>query len=49
MHDAFRDVEFGDSLRLEFFPESDHLFTPGKERARLRAVIKDWLAGLSPT
>jgi pimeloyl-ACP methyl ester carboxylesterase len=48
MHDAFRDVEFGNSLELEFFPESDHLFTPSKERARLGAVIRDWLAALSP-
>lgn len=49
MHDSFRDVEFGNSLRLEFFPESDHLFTPSGERARLGAVIRDWLAALSPT
>jgi pimeloyl-ACP methyl ester carboxylesterase len=48
MHDAFRGVEFGNSLRLEFFPESDHLFTPSGERARLGAVIRDWLDAASP-
>jgi pimeloyl-ACP methyl ester carboxylesterase len=49
MHDAFRGVEFGNALRLEFFPESDHLFTPSRERVRLGAVITDWLAAMSPT
>ncbi len=48
MHDAFRGVEFGDALRLEFFPESDHLFTPSRERAGLGAAIKDWLAAVPP-
>ncbi len=47
MHDAFRGVAFGDALKLEFFPESDHLFTAGRERARLGGIITDWLAATS--
>jgi hypothetical protein len=47
MQDAFRGVTFGDALKLEFFPESDHLFTAGRERARLSGVITDWLAATS--
>ncbi len=47
MHDAFRGVAFGDALKLEFFPESDHLFTAGRERTRLGGIITDWLAATS--
>ncbi|MEP6546412.1 MAG: alpha/beta fold hydrolase [Gammaproteobacteria bacterium] len=49
MRDAFRGVEFGNALKLEFLPESDHLFTAGRDRARLGTVITDWLAAKSPT
>ncbi len=43
MLDAFPEASAGGKLRLEFFPDSDHLFSGEKERARLLAVIADWL------
>ncbi|MBS0418903.1 MAG: alpha/beta fold hydrolase [Proteobacteria bacterium] len=43
MLDAFPEASAGGKLRLEFFPESDHLFSGEKERFRLRTVIGDWL------
>jgi alpha-beta hydrolase superfamily lysophospholipase len=42
--DAFPDVSFKDQLKLESFPDSDHLFTREKDRARLMRVIVDWLS-----
>jgi alpha-beta hydrolase superfamily lysophospholipase len=39
--DAF--PETGSSLRLEYFPESDHHFSPPLTRARLFRVIAEWL------
>jgi pimeloyl-ACP methyl ester carboxylesterase len=41
--DAFPEAAQGGGLRLEFFPESDHLFSRGDQRARLNGVIVDWL------
>jgi pimeloyl-ACP methyl ester carboxylesterase len=43
MLDAFPEASAGCQLRLEFFPESDHLFSGAEVRDRLRAVICDWL------
>ena len=43
MLDAFPEASAGGKLRLEFFPDSDHLFSGSKERDRLRDVISDWL------
>jgi len=43
MTDAFPEASAGGKLRLEFFPESDHLFSGEKVRSRLGAVICDWL------
>jgi pimeloyl-ACP methyl ester carboxylesterase len=43
MLDAFPEASAGGKLRLEFFPETDHLFSGERERARLREVISDWL------
>jgi len=43
MLDAFPEASVGGRLRLEFFPESDHLFSGEQERFRLRTVICDWL------
>jgi pimeloyl-ACP methyl ester carboxylesterase len=43
MPDAFPEASAGGKLRLEFFPESDHLFSGEKVRSRLSAVICDWL------
>ena len=43
MLDAFPETGAAGRLRLEFFPESDHLFSGEKVRDRLRMVICDWL------
>ena len=43
MVDAFPETGSGGSLRLEYFPESDHQFSPPPARARLVRVITDWL------
>jgi pimeloyl-ACP methyl ester carboxylesterase len=43
MLDAFPEASSGGGLRLEFFPDSDHLFSADKERGRLFRVIADWL------
>jgi pimeloyl-ACP methyl ester carboxylesterase len=43
MLDAFPGASAGGKLRLEFFPESDHLFSGEAERDRLRGVMSDWL------
>jgi len=43
MLDAFPEASSGGQLRLEFFPESDHVFSGERERDRLRGVISDWL------
>jgi pimeloyl-ACP methyl ester carboxylesterase len=42
MLDAFPETGRG-GLRLEYFPESDHQFSPPQARARLQRVIADWL------
>jgi hypothetical protein len=43
MLDAFPEASTPGALRLEFFPESDHLFSSEKQRARLYRVIAEWL------
>jgi pimeloyl-ACP methyl ester carboxylesterase len=43
MLDAFPEASSHGALRLEFFPDSDHLFSAEKERTRLYRVIMDWL------
>jgi hypothetical protein len=43
MLDAFPEASSRGGLRLEFFPDSDHLFSAERERARLYRVIADWL------
>ena len=42
--DAFPTVPFEDKLRLEYFADADHTFAPPEDRARLNAMIMDWLA-----
>jgi len=44
MLDAFPGVAFNNQLKLESFPDSDHIFTAQKDRDRLLHVITDWLA-----
>jgi pimeloyl-ACP methyl ester carboxylesterase len=43
MFDAFPEASAHRALRLEFFPDSDHLFSAERERTRLYRVIMDWL------
>ena len=42
--DAFPEVSSGGTLQLQYFPDSDHLFSAAQDRARLYRVISDWLA-----
>lgn len=41
--DAFPETVSGGSLRLGYFPESDHHFSPPQARSRLLRLIADWL------
>ena len=41
--DAFPEAGSGGRLRLEYFPDSDHLFSTQNARERLYHVIGDWL------
>ncbi|HLS57717.1 MAG TPA: alpha/beta fold hydrolase [Zeimonas sp.] len=43
--DAFPGVRFGERLRLEYFGDSDHTFTPGVARERLVRLVVDWASG----
>lgn len=43
MLDAFPETGSGGGLRLEYFPESDHQFSPPWARSRLLRVIADWM------
>jgi hypothetical protein len=42
MLDTFPEAS-GGALRLEHFPESDHLFSTERERTRLLRIIAEWL------
>jgi pimeloyl-ACP methyl ester carboxylesterase len=44
--DAFPQAAFKDSLKLEHFTHSDHLFSDPTDRARLDQVVLDWLRAL---
>jgi pimeloyl-ACP methyl ester carboxylesterase len=43
MLDAFPETRIAGILRLEYFPESDHHFSPPQSRTRLVDLIADWL------
>jgi pimeloyl-ACP methyl ester carboxylesterase len=45
MLEAFPKLSFGDRLRLEFFPGSDHTFGCEADRSRLIGLILNWLEG----
>jgi pimeloyl-ACP methyl ester carboxylesterase len=47
MIDAFPNVSFGNQLKLEFFPGSDHTFSLEKDRARLIDLVLNWLTSTS--
>jgi pimeloyl-ACP methyl ester carboxylesterase len=44
--EAFPQVAFEDTLRLEHFAHSDHLFSEPNDRARLNQLVLDWLSTL---
>jgi pimeloyl-ACP methyl ester carboxylesterase len=44
--DAFPKAAFKESLKLEHFAHSDHLFSDQKDRARLDQLVLDWLIAL---
>lgn len=46
MLDAFPDVHFNQQLRLEFFPDSDHLFTAQKDSSALTQTILGWFGSV---
>lgn len=41
-YDAFPDLDFKDCVRLEYFPDSDHRFSPVTAQDRLEALVVDW-------
>jgi pimeloyl-ACP methyl ester carboxylesterase len=41
--DAFPKIAAHEALRLEFFEDSDHVFSADKDRASLVTLIADWL------
>ena len=41
--DGFPNLKFGKQLRLEFFKNSDHVFTSQSDRERLNFVILEWI------
>jgi pimeloyl-ACP methyl ester carboxylesterase len=47
MLDAFPDIAFGDRLKLEFFPGTDHVFTSEKHRKRLFDLILTWMISMN--
>jgi pimeloyl-ACP methyl ester carboxylesterase len=44
--DAFPEAAFKESLKLEHFAHSDHLFSDQNDRARLDQLVLDWLSAL---
>ena len=45
LRDAFPQVAFGDQLRLDYFHDSDHMFTSEAARERLVDLVADWACG----
>jgi pimeloyl-ACP methyl ester carboxylesterase len=41
--DAFPNIQFRDQLSVEFFGDSDHTFSKGKDRDRLMELILKWV------
>jgi hypothetical protein len=39
---AFPDVDFKNRVQLEYFPNSDHMFSPEAAQNRLEALVVDW-------
>jgi pimeloyl-ACP methyl ester carboxylesterase len=49
MIEALPNVSFGDRLRLEFFPGSDHTFRLESDRIRLIQLILQWASAVNKT
>ncbi len=49
MIEALPNVSFGDRLKLEFFPGSDHTFALESDRSRLIQLISRWVSTVSDT
>jgi hypothetical protein len=43
MIDAFPNVSFGRQLQLEFFQDSDHIFTSSNSRSKLIRLVLEWI------
>jgi hypothetical protein len=41
--DAVPALQVTQQLQLEYFPDSDHLFSAREDRVRLGRLIRDWL------
>jgi len=41
--DAFRSIDFRDTLQLEFFEKADHTFTVMRDRDRMKQLLIGWL------
>ena len=46
--DAFPEVSFGRALRLEYLEDVDHTFTLAQSRARLLALVTEWIEAEFP-
>jgi pimeloyl-ACP methyl ester carboxylesterase len=44
--DCFRDINFGDQLRLEFIPGADHLVSKLSDQQYLVSAMTDWVCSL---
>lgn len=41
--EAFPDVDFGDQLDLEYWPDCTHIFLSERDKLRLLAAVRDWM------
>jgi pimeloyl-ACP methyl ester carboxylesterase len=49
LFDAFPQLRFGDLLKLEYWGDTDHVFSQGADRERLFSRIESWLDDARPT
>lgn len=47
--DSFRDVKFGNLLRVEHFPQANHIITQQECQSRIVGEIADWVAAVGAT
>ena len=48
LFDAFPEIDFGDFVVPEWFPNPDHTFSSMSNRRRLRGLVVDWMSQLRP-